>query len=268
MEGLLGATIAQVGEFSFLLAEQALHLDLLDTRGYNLVLGTAVASIVLTPVLVRGAVRLIERLEHARLAVEPPVEALGGFSRGELAGTEGGADRPAVVVLGAGRVGRVVVRAVRSRGFRCVVIDRDPHALDEVAATGAATLFGDAASIAILRRAGLDGARLLVITIGDAMTARLAVERARAINPRLTVIARARGRTETTALQDLGVTRLADPEIEAAIELARASLARMGVSGPEQAAVTVGLRRRHYGERRSEPSAPASDRSRAAEDQR
>ena len=126
---LLGATIAQVGEFSFLLAEQALSLDLLDTRGYNLVLGTAVASIVLTPVLVSGAVRLIERLEHAQLAAEPPVEAMGGFSRGELAaaGEDGGADRPAVVVLGAGRVGRVVVRAVRSRGFRCVVIDRDPR---------------------------------------------------------------------------------------------------------------------------------------------
>ena len=267
---LLGATIAQVGEFSFLLAEQALSLDLLDTRGYNLVLGTAVASIVLTPVLVSGAVRLIERLEHAELVAEPPVEALGGFSRGELAtaGEDGRADRPAVVVLGAGRVGRVVVRAVRSRGFRCVVIDRDPSALEEAATTGAATLFGDAASVAILRRAGLDGARLLVITIGDAMTARLAVERARAINPRLTVIARARGRTEATALQDLGVTRLADPEIEAAIELARASLARMGVSGPEQAAVTVGLRRRHYGERRSEPAGSSGDGGRPAGNQR
>jgi monovalent cation:H+ antiporter-2, CPA2 family len=258
---LLGATIAQVGEFSFLLAEQALSLGLLDT---------AVASIVLTPVLVSGAVRLIERLEHAQLVAEPPVEALGGFSRGELAtaGEDARADRPAVVVLGAGRVGRVVVRAVRGRGFRCVVIDRDPSALEEAATTGAATLFGDAASVAILRRAGLDGARLLVITIGDAMTARLAVERARAINPRLTVIARARGRTEATALQDLGVTRLADPEIEAAIELARASLARMGVSGPEQAAVTVGLRRRHYGERRSEPAASSGDGGRTAGDQR
>jgi voltage-gated potassium channel Kch len=136
------------------------------------------------------------------------------------------------------------------------VIDRDPHALDEAATTGAATLFGDAASVGILRRAGLEDARLLVVTIGDALTARLAVERARTINPRLTVIARARGRTEATALQDLGVARLADPEIEAAIELARASLARMGVSGPEQAAVAVGLRRRHYGERRSESGGP------------
>jgi monovalent cation:H+ antiporter-2, CPA2 family len=254
---LLGATIAQVGEFSFLLAERALTLDLLDARSYNLVLGTAVASIVLTPFLLAGAVRLVERLEHGRLVAEPPVEALGGFSRGELArrgeGPGAGTDRPAVVVLGGGRVGRVVIRAVRSRGFRCVVVDRDPRALEEVAREGAATLCGDAASAAILRRAGLDDARLLVVTIGDALTSRLAVERARTLNPRLTVIARARGRSDATALQALGVSRLADPEIEAAIELARASLARMGVSGPEQAAVTVGLRRRYYGER-SKPS--------------
>jgi CPA2 family monovalent cation:H+ antiporter-2 len=189
----------------------------------------------------------VERLEHHRLVAEPPAEASGGFSRGERA-TEAAADRPAIVVLGGGRVGRVVIRAVRSRGFRCIVVDRDPAALEEAARAGAATLFGDAASIAILRRAGLADARLLVVAIGDALTARLAVERARALNPRLTVIARARGRREAGALQALGVARLADPEIEAAIELARASLARMGVSGPEQAAVMVGLRRRHYGE--------------------
>ena len=245
---LLGATIGQVGEFSFLLAERALALHLLDQRGYNLVLGTAVISIVLTPLIVRGAVRAVERLEHRRMAVDPPAPGADPSSRGERSGESGAADeRPAVVVLGAGRVGRVVTRAVRARAFRCIVIDRDQRALDEMAALGAATLFGDAASTAILRRAGLADARLLVVAIGDGLTARLAVERARAINPRLTVISRSRGRTEATALQSLGVTRLADPEIEAAIELARASLARMGVSGPEQTAIAVGLRRRFYG---------------------
>ena len=242
---LLGATIAQVGEFSFLLAEQALQLDLIDPRAYNLILATAVVSIVLTPPLVRGASALAVRLEHRAAAIQPPAPGLAPTTRSERAGGE---DRQSVVVLGGGRVGRVVVRAMRTRGFRCVVVDRDQRVLDELAELGAATLFGDAASRAILARAGLERARLLVVAIGDPLTARLAVERAHAINPRLTVVARARGRVEIGAMRDLGVARLADPELEAALELTRATLARMGVSGPEQTAITTGLRRRAYGD--------------------
>jgi len=138
-------------------------------------------------------------------------------------------------------------------------VDRDQRALDEPVSLGAATLFGDAASLAILRRAGLERARLLVVAIGDPMTARLAVERARAINPRLTVIARARGRAELGPMRALGVTRVADPEIEAALELTRAALARMGVSGPEQVAITLGIRRRVYGDLAGEVNRGAAD---------
>ncbi len=244
---ILGATVAQVGEFSFLIAEQALGLGLVDARGYNLVLATAVLSIVLTPPLVNTAAALATRIEHRATQVDPPQPGAGPVLRGELTAATVGDDRLAVVVLGAGRVGKVVVRAVRARGFRCVVVDRDQRALDEVAELGAATLFGDAAARAILLRAGLERARLLVVAIGDPMSAQLAVERARALNPRLTVVARARGRTEIGAMRAMGVARLADPELEAALELARAALARMGVSGPEQTAVTTGLRRRAYG---------------------
>ena len=55
-------------------------------------------------------------------------------------------------------------------------------------------------------------------------------------------------------MRGLGVARLADPEVEAALELARAALARMGISGPEQAAITTGLRRRAYGDPGAEVS--------------
>ncbi len=257
---LLGAVIGPVGEFSFLLAERALSLGLLDSRGFNLVLSTAVLSIVSTPIVVRAAARLVVRLEHRELAPEPPVPGQRPTTRGEQAlGEDEAVERPSIVVLGAGRVGRVVVRAIRARGFRCVVVDRDQRALDGPASLGAATLFGDAASPAILRRAGLERARLLVVAIGDPMAARLAVERARAINPRLTVIARARGRAEVGPMRALGVRRVADPEIEAALELARASLARMGVSGPEQTAITLGIRRRVYGDLAGEGDRASAD---------
>ena len=245
---LLGATIAQVGEFSFLIAAEALHLEILDARAYNLVLATAVVSIVVTPPLVQGAHRLALRLEHARSAVpEAPVAGAAPATRGELAAA-GDDARLSVVVLGAGRVGRIVIRAVRARGFRCVAVDRDQRRLDEVADLGAATLFGDAANPAILARCGLDRARLLVVAVGDPLTARLAVERALTINPKLAIAARARGTNEIRPLIAAGVRRVADPELEAALELARAALHGMGVSGPEQTAVLGGLRRRAYGD--------------------
>jgi CPA2 family monovalent cation:H+ antiporter-2 len=246
---LLGATIGQAGEFSFLLADRALSLDLLDARAYNLVLATTAISIVLTPAVTRAAHRLVAVLERREPVPEPPQPGVEPETRGELAmADDEDAARLSIVVLGAGRVGMVVVRAVRARGFRCVVVDRDQIALDGAAAQGGATLYGDAASPAILRRAGLDRARLLVVAIGDPLASRLAVERARAINPRLPIVARARGSTEIQSLRELKVTRLADPEVEAALELARAALARMGVSGPEQAAITLSLRRRAYGD--------------------
>ena len=253
---LLGAIMAQVGEFSLILAENGRHLDLLDARTYNIVLGTAVVTIILSPFVTRLGDRLVQRQESRVLvgvAGESGVEVgasgvAAGASRTEQAITaEEEGRRPGIVVLGAGRVGRVVVTAARARGFRCVVVDREARRLETVKRLGAATVFGDAANPEILKRVGLDRARVLVITIGDPLTARLAAERARTLNPRLQIASRARGRTEIATLQGLGVGRVADPEAEAAFELARHALQRMGVSGAELSGIVTGLRRDAYG---------------------
>jgi CPA2 family monovalent cation:H+ antiporter-2 len=255
---LLGGAMAQVGEFSFILAEEALHLELISQSVYNIILGTAVVTIILTPATTRASTALALRLEARRDALagaaggeDPgprPVEGAPGTSRTERAfETEEGEARSSIVVLGGGRVGRVVIRAVRSRGFRCIVIDRDSRRLEEAAILGAATIFGDAANPHILERADLGRARVLIVAIGDPLTARLATERARRINPRLTIAARARGRTEIAELRLRGAGRVADPDAEAAFELARHALQRMGVSGPELIGVVTGLRRDAYG---------------------
>jgi CPA2 family monovalent cation:H+ antiporter-2 len=247
---LLGATLAQVGEFSFILAEDALRLEILAKPAYDLLLGTAVVSIVLTPFAVRGADRVAARLE--RRGAERPTPAsddpLGGRGGGHgvrAAYTSDG--RPHVVVLGGGRVGLLVARAVRTRGFGCVVVDRDRHRLEDAARLGAQVVYGDAASRTILERVGLPEARLLVVAVADPFAARLAAERALAINPNLEVAARARGGRSRTTLRAAGVRRFADPEVEAGVELARHTLQRMGVSGTELAAIASGLRRSQYG---------------------
>jgi monovalent cation:H+ antiporter-2, CPA2 family len=252
---LLGTAVAQVGEFSFLLAEGGLELGLLDARGYNLVLATAVLSIIATPFLAAGGERLAVRLEASGLAERGVRRQLApeAVTEGSRTGVAHD-DPPSIVVLGAGRVGRVVVRAVRTRGFRCLVVDRDQRRLDEIASTGAQVRYGDAANRTTLAGLGLNRARILVVAIGDPLAARLAAERARVINPRLTIIARAHGRAEADMMLRAGARTVADPEVEAALELARAALQRLGVSGPELAAITMGVRRRTYGT--NDPTVP------------
>ncbi len=275
---LLGAAIAHVGEFSFLMAENALGLGLFDRPTYNLVLGTAVASILVHPFTMRVAGRLVLGYEArvTRLAMRAPGSSPGSPAgvpashEGTAAGQRAEADatgkpslvldrtereavagppeaRRTIVVLGAGRVGRLIVAAVRARGFRVVVVDRDQRRLEEAARLGAATIYGDAANPEILARASLERARVLVVAIGDPLATRLAIERARRLNPDLQIAARARGRRHIRELRLTGVGRVADPEAEAAFELARHALQRMGVSGPELSAILVGLRRDYYG---------------------
>jgi CPA2 family monovalent cation:H+ antiporter-2 len=252
---LLGATLAQVGEFSFILAEEALGLGILSQSAYDVLLGTAVVSIVLTPFSLRGADRLVARLEARREKVAPPGGGRAGVEdpMGGRGGGHGGRaafafdGRPHVVVLGAGRVGLLVTRAVRTRGFGCVVVDRDRRRLDEAARVGAEVVYGDAASPTILARVGLAEARLLVVAVADPLVARLAAERALAIAPGLSIAGRSRGARERATLRQVGVRRVADPEVEAGVELARHALQRMGVSGPELAAIASGLRRSQYG---------------------
>lgn len=255
---LLGATLAQVGEFSFILAEEALGLDILAKSAYDLLLGTAVVSIVATPFAVRFADRLaarLERREAAAPAAGGDLDRMGGRGGGHGVRAAYASDgRPHVVVLGAGRVGLLVTRAVRTRGFGCVVVDRDRRRLDEAARLGAQVVYGDAASPAILERVGLGDARLLVVAVADPFAARLAAERALRINPLLEVAARARGGRDRTRLRTVGVRRLADPEVEAGVELARHTLQRMGVSGAELAAIASGLRRAQYGPDPGPPS--------------
>lgn len=257
---LLGAIMAQVGEFSLILAENGRHLDLLEPRTYNIILGTAVVTIVLSPFVARLGDGLVARREVraltaglgvATLDVDVP-GAMAGASRTEQAmSADDESRRPTVVVLGAGRVGRVVISAVRTRGFRCIVVDRDARRLDAAKRLGASTVFGDGANPEILKRVGLDRARVLIIAVGDPLTARLAAERARRINPRLSIASRARGKKEIDTLQGLDVARVADPEAEAAFELARHALQRMGVSGPELNGIVTGLRREAYGRDRA-----------------
>ncbi len=248
---LLGASIAQVGEFSLIIAADSNRLGLVDETTYNVILATTIASIVLSGPARSVADSVASWIEH---------RATERWSTGHDHGESGGHPGPDgsagsappeprrrhVVVAGSGRVGRIVIRAVQARSFSCLVIDRDRIRLDEMAALGADILYGDAARPEILSRAHLDLAVVLIIAIGDPLTAHLVAERAHHLNPGLMIASRARGVHQASDLRAAGVHHLADPDNEAAIDLARHALQRMGVSGPELTAITINLRRDAY----------------------
>ena len=237
----VGAGLAQIGEFSFILATAGVAVGLLPDQAFQLIVAGALISITLNPLLF-AAIDPIEawfkRHPSARRLLERPAGALGRPSR-EARRMSGHA-----VLCGYGRVGRMVVRALEARGFAYVVIDEDRRTVERLRGQGVAALYGDTADEQLLRHAGIEGARVLVFAAYDPPAAEFAVEYARRMNPRVEIVARVETPEEARRLRERGATQTVEGESELAVQVARYTLRRFGVSAPEVEAIAQGLRRR------------------------
>jgi CPA2 family monovalent cation:H+ antiporter-2 len=222
----MGALLAQNGEFSFVLAVVGLQLGAITDDVFAVLMGVVVASIILLAPTLRVSGLLAARLAARRPALESPEEI-----------TEWRLRRHAVV-LGYGRVGRTVVRALTARGFPYVVIDSDYDLVRHARGEGDVhILFGEAGSPALLEIAGIDQALMLVVAIPDALATRQALAYALRQNPRIDITARAPSETEAQQLRQLGVRNIIIAEREVANELMRHTLHRFGVSEREISAI-------------------------------
>lgn len=242
----VAAGLAQVGEFSFILAELGRELELLPEEGHSLILASAIVSITLNPLLFRA----VDPLE-AWIRRRPRLAALLQRRGGALAQPQGGAghgdhgDRRAHAVLcGYGRVGRLIAQVLDRRGLRYVVIDQDRRNVEELRQRGVLALYGDAANPVLLGHAGIERARVLVIAIPDPPATRHIVEHARRANARLSIVARTHSEAEWAYLREHGVDEVVLGERELAVEMSRFTLHRFGVAGAELQALTQGLRQR------------------------
>ncbi len=148
------------------------------------------------------------------------------------------------VICGWGRVGRMVARALEARGFRYVVIEEHRRTVESLRERGIQALYGDIADAALLGHAGLHRARVLVFAAYDPPAAEFAVEYARRVNPRVEIVARVETPEESKRLLDAGATQTVEGERELAVQMARYTLRRFGVTSREVEAITQGLRRR------------------------
>ena len=234
---LTAVTLGQSAEFSFLLASLGAGLGVVGSSVFSLMLAGVAASIVLSPVLVGLAEPAAAWIER-RLPLSPlarhayPEDSSDGVLRGHA------------VICGYGRVGRVIGSALKRRRFPFVVVDLDARKVRRLREQGVPALCGNAANPVLLEQVGLAKARILVVAIPDALAARRLVDYAKRISPELDIVVRTHSGREREFMQRRGVREVVMGELELALEMARHTLRRFGVSGPETQAAIQGLRER------------------------
>ncbi|ACL59833.1 YbaL family putative K(+) efflux transporter [Methylobacterium nodulans] len=247
----IAASLAQIGEFSFILAGLGISLKLLPPEGRDLILAGALLSITLNPLFFAGIERLIGFLAE-RPQIAARFERRGAGSLPVIA--EGHHARCGhAVVIGYGRVGSSIGRALQIWDLPFVVVERDRRRVEELRQAGLETVYGDAAAPGILEAADIGRARLLVVASPDAHQARHLIAIAREANPGIDTLVRTHSDTERRHLEQEGVGLVLMPERELGFGMTLYALRSLGISEGE-ARVFVDTSR---AESRAEPAPEA-----------
>ncbi len=230
----ISASLAQIGEFSFILAELGVGLKLLPEEGRDLILAGAIISIMLNPVMFYLSDKLAPRLE-AQLIRAPAGEGesdiahvAGAHADEAVPGQETGTAKDSdpvlttagpdgeltnshltghAVVVGYGRVGSIVVANLKASGISFLVIEDSENRVEELLKQGFEVIVGNAASPRVLDLANLSKAKSLVVAIPNAFEAGNVVMKARQVNSALLVLCRANTDAEIEHLDKLGADR-------------------------------------------------------------
>ncbi len=196
----VSASLAQIGEFSFILAGLGVSLGVLPTAGQNLILAGAIISIALNPLVFQAIepaqtwIRSRSKLAQALERPDDPLAALPmTVDLNRLAGQ--------VVLVGYGRVGRRIGEALMAQGIPFVVAEENREIVEKLRASDIPAVSGDASDPAVLIQAHIHRARLLVIAIPDMLNVRRMIETARTVNPRVEIIVRTHSEEEAALLE-------------------------------------------------------------------
>lgn len=211
----ISASLAQIGEFSFILAGLGVSLALLPEQGRDLILAGAIISILLNPLLFAALDHVLERREQRRVEVAEITET--DTAREPIRPTRLANH---IVLVGHGRVGSAISAALRTKGVPLFVIEYNEDAVAALKTTGVETLSGNAADPELIATANLGGARCLLVAIPNAFEGGQVVQQARAINPKLLIVARAHSEAEIEHLKKHG----ADLVVMGEHEIAKAML--------------------------------------------
>lgn len=232
----VSAGIAQVSEFSFVLAASATALGILPPGGRDLVLATALCSIAASPILFRG-VPFLDRWISQRPGYAER-QARRSAELAELRPAVAGGLQDHVVLVGYGRVGSVLGGFLQARGVPFVVVDSDRALVERLRAGAVPALFGDACSPVLLDRAEVQRAKVLVLTAPDPVSQRLAIAHARSVQPGIQTLVRVHTSSQFDELSAQPGARPVHAERELGLAMARQLLEALGAT-PIEAEATV-----------------------------
>jgi monovalent cation:H+ antiporter-2, CPA2 family len=249
----VSAGLAQVGEFSFIVANMAKSLGLMPETGHNVVVGAAIVSISLNPFVFRWMSALEPRLTRSRWLA----------SRSELLGARANAvaaarrqEDPGAIVVGYGPVGQTVTRLLTEFGINPMIVDKNVDAVLELQQSGKQAMYGDASRPELLRAAGLDGAAYLVVTVPHAEISLRIVTAAREVAPVVRILARAEYINEAESFFQAGAAIIRSDEAESAAALAEALLEDIDAPADRIAVLVSNIRSELAPRRRSKAEPP------------
>ncbi len=231
--GICAVSLAQVGEFSFVLATQGSEQGLLVGTDLQYVLSTALISILVTPFLFRAAPRWFLRGRAFSSTVGSQLPAVG--------------NNPAqghTIILGFGPVGQDVAQALKSLGIPYRVLEMNPEIVRKFKATGEDILYGDASQDGMLEAAGLSRGKLVVLSVSGASMTRGALAAIRRLRPDIPVIVRAQYLREIEDLSLDSNTEVVIAEFETSIGMLVRTLRSYGIANDQIEGFVAGLRRR------------------------
>lgn len=222
---LAGVSLAQVGEFSFVLFSAADGTALLDVPFRDTLLVAIIISMIITPLIIASGPRLAESASRSRwlsrfFAPAPSPEEADLVK--EL--------HDHVIIAGWGVSGEELGRALKAEGIPYIVADLNPHTVQAAVAEGEPMVYGDVTAADVLEHLGIHRARMLVMVINDPDAAERAVRTARRLAPTLPILVRARFVASVDPLFKAGATDVVPAELEAAVEVTSRVLLACGAA--------------------------------------
>lgn len=236
---LAGLALFQVGEFSFLLLEEAMDLNLLSTTAYQVTLAIIALSLMVTPPVFAHAEQLAGLVcRLLRREKTPEVEA-HRERLGNLAGH--------VIIAGYGVSGQNCGHLLRQTQIPYLFVEINGGAVEKARKSGEYITFGDATSPMVLEAIGIHRARAMIISINDPSALHRAVKAARETNPELLILARSRFILEDAPLRQLGADHVIIDEFEASLQLGAALLRQLGMAEGKTLKLVNDLRQQQSG---------------------